>query len=91
MGLIKIKAKTVNMDEALLALDVEPSSESDFAWLETYIRSEDVKDFYKKSDAKFVISYYDGRPDSIVKGPIEEFYRELDLIEYNNIYDEDLP
>lgn len=83
MSLIIVKAKKSIMPEELLSLGVPPKGEEDFAWLETCIRTEDIMEFYKRSEAKVVVLFYDERPSLVIRESFENFVKALSLADYN--------
>lgn len=89
MALIIVKSKKCVIAEELLALGIPPKGEEDFGWMDTCIRTEDIMEFYRKSDAKVVISFYDERPSLIIKEPFEELLKRISQSDYGSSYDDD--
>lgn len=86
MALLTLKAKKCIMDESLTTLGIPPKGEEDFGWVNVCIRSEDIMEFYYRSDTKTVISFYDERPSLVVKENFENVFRLLNEADYNATY-----
>jgi len=84
MPWISCKAYRVDQDEKLIALGVDPKEE-DFYWAETFIRSEDVKEFYKMNNSKTILSFYDERTNMVIKESLQEFFQKIEHADYDDL------
>lgn len=83
MSLIVVKAKKCVMEESVVALGIPPKGEEDFSWLDTCIRSEDIAEFHKRSEAKIILSFYDERSPMIIKESFEDLMAKINNADYN--------
>lgn len=79
---IMVESYQVKMDPSLIALGISPKGEEDFFWTETGIRTEDIKSFFKRTDGKIVISFYEYE-DMIIKDSMENFFSNIKSLDYN--------
>jgi len=87
MPWITVKAKEALVDERLMELEIEAKSD-DYQWTEKAIRTEDIMDFYKLTEKKIVIAFYDERRRLTVAAEYDEFFKRIEDIDYEGMEEE---
>ncbi len=88
---ITVKARVASdATEEMERLSLKPNEE-DYVWTTKAIRSEDIADFYKKTDVTTVINFYDERPRLIVREALEELFTRIEYLDYDIEIEEEIP
>jgi hypothetical protein len=87
---IQVRARKKDVDEDLIALDIDPSHQ-ELYWASCAIRTEDVADFYALTDNKLVLSFYDERPQMVIKEAFDTFNKRVSELDYDDFEEKDNP